>query len=270
LFFKRHLPNDVHVNISTLDSTYVGVLARSKDNLLFVKNVLSFNREVTLMLDCIFYKYDLVSVIKDQDFLKVYKENLDLTKIEDNKEDNFIYRKGDYVVIVVDDSYFFGQVISNNKTTIYMKDVLQYKFEGSILKFWLFKEHLANVVFNKKFITLTSKEDPTSEFTNQYLEALTQFKTFGESSDYYPSRDDIVIVCTDSLDVIATVIDNHNFEGLYSHTIVNSQIQLWSFRHNFYVVDYKYLIVVSGNKELEKFVEEYQYNNVLKFTRSIE
>ena len=270
MFFEKQLPNNVYVNISTLDFSFLGYLVKTKNKQLFVRDTIAFNKDVTLMLDCIFYKYDVVSIVKDKSILKMYQENLSSEDKSDGKEDSYIYKKGDYLVIVVDDSFFFGQIIYNDSTSIYMKDVLEYKFEESYLQFWLFKGHLANVVFNKKFITLTSKESPTSQFTNQYKDALSKFKNIDESSDdSYISRNDTVIVCTDSLDIIANVIDKYNYEGIYSHTIVDSEIQLWPFHDKIYVQDYKYLIAVTGNKELENFINNYHQSkdNILPFRR---
>jgi hypothetical protein len=270
LFFEKHLPNNVYVNISTLDFSFLGYLVKTKNKQLFVRDVIAFNKEITLMFDCIFYNYDIVSVIKDKSILKLYQENLNPEDKSDGKEDSYIYRKGDYLVIVVDDSSFFGQVIYIDSKSIYMKDVLEYKFHDGYLQFWLFKGHLANVVFNKKFITLTSKESSTSQFTNQYKEALSKFKNIDElSDDSYISRNDTVIVCTNSLDVIANVIDKYNYEGIYSHTISDSKVQLWPFQSKIYVPNYKYLIVVTGNKELEKFIDNYHQtkDNVLLFRR---
>jgi hypothetical protein len=270
LFFEKQLPNNVYVNISTLDFSFLGYLVKTKNKQLFVRDTIAFNKDVTLMLDCIFYKYDVVSIVKDKSILKMYQENLSSEDKSEGKEDSYIYKKGDYLVIVVDDSFFFGQIIYNDSSSIYMKDVLEYKFEEGYLQFWLFKGYLGNVVFNKKFITLTSKESPTSQFTNQYKDALSKFKNIDEpSDDSYISRNDTVIVCTDSLDIIANVIDKHNYEGIYSHTIVDSEIQLWPFHDKIYVQDYKYLIAVTGNKELENFINNYHESkdNILPFRR---
>jgi hypothetical protein len=270
LFFEKYLPNNVYVNISTLDFSFLGYLVKTKNKQLFVRDTIAFNKDVTLMLDCIFYKYDVVSIVKDKSILKMYQENLSSEDKSDGKEDSYIYKKGDYLVIVVDDSFYFGQIIYNDSTSIYMKDVLEYRFEEGYLRFWLFKGHLANVLFNKKFITLTSKESPTSQFTNQYKEALSKLKNIDEpSDDSCISKNDTVIVCTDSLDIIANVIDKHNYEGIYSHTIVDSKIQLWPFHDKIYIPEYKYLIAVTGNKELENFINNYHEpkDNILPFRR---